>query len=391
MQKQRWREAQPGVIVRPITGLLEAFRSSLPFSLTGGQVEVLEQVLADLASGNPMIRLLQGEVGSGKTVIALTALMVAIFADHQGALMAPTEVLAEQHFLTTTSLLAQAGMIEGEAPIHPYPFAPVVRLLTGSTRKSEKDKTLAAVARGEVHLLVSTHAAIQEEVTFAKLGLAVIDEQHRFGVAQRLALRQKAQGYSPHVLAMTATPIPRTLALTVYGDLDLSTIGELPPNRLRVQTKLLHPSQREKAYDFMRRQIKEGRQAFIICPLIEESESIEAKAAQEEYHRLSRDVFPDLVLGLLHGRMKSRDKEKVMGKFRAGELDILVSTAVVEVGIDVPNATVMLVEGAERFGLAQLHQFRGRVGRGKHASYCLLLEGNPSAEGRERLKVIEKT
>jgi len=391
MQKRRWREAQPGVSLSPVPEILEAFRSSLPFPLTDGQNEALRDVMADLSGQHPMIRLLQGDVGSGKTIVALMGLLVAIFNGHQGALMAPTEVLAEQHYRTITSLLASAGMIEGERPASPYPFVPLVRLLTGSTRKSEKTRILEEIARGDVHLLISTHAAIQEEVTFARLGLAVIDEQHRFGVAQRLALRQKAQGYSPHVLAMTATPIPRTLALTVYGDLDLSIISELPAGRQKVQTKWLHPAQRDKAYDFMRRQVKEGRQAFIICPLIEESENIEARAAQEEYRRLSREVFPDLELGLLHGRMKGQEKEKVMSEFRNGKLNILVSTAVVEVGIDVPNATVMLVEGAERFGLSQLHQFRGRVGRGEYPSFCLLLEGSPSEDGRERLKVIERT
>ncbi|MDP2663669.1 MAG: ATP-dependent DNA helicase RecG [Dehalococcoidia bacterium] len=391
MQKRRWREAQPGVSLRPAPEIQDAFRASLPFPLTSGQEEALRQVLADLGAEHPMMRLLQGDVGSGKTVVALIGLLVAIFSGRQGALMAPTEVLAEQHYRTITSLLSQAGMVEGQAPALPYPFVPIVRLLTGSTRKSEKSRILAAMASGEAHLLVSTHAAIQDEVNFAGLGLAVIDEQHRFGVAQRLAIRQKALGYSPHVLAMTATPIPRTLALTVYGDLDVSTIAELPPGRQKVMTRWLRPSQREKAYEFILRQIKEGRQAFIVCPLIEESENIEAKAAQEEYRRLSREVFPEQELGLLHGRLKSQDKEKVMSRFRSGEMDILVSTAVVEVGIDVPNATVMLVEGAERFGLAQLHQFRGRVGRGIYPSFCLLLEGNPSEEGRERLKVLENT
>lgn len=391
IQKRRWQEAQPGIALEAPQGLLEAFRASLPFPLTDGQEVALARVLADMATGRPMVRLLQGDVGSGKTVVALMALLVALFCGRQGALMAPTEVLAEQHFRTITALLNRAGLVEGEAPSEPYPFTPVARLLTGHTSRSDKARILSAMASGQSHLLVSTHAAIQEGVTFASLGLAVIDEQHRFGVAQRMALRQKTQGYSPHLLAMTATPIPRTLALTVYGDLDVSTISELPPGRQRVQTKWLRPEQREKAYDFIRRQIEKGRQVFIICPLIEESESVEARAAQDEYQRLSRDVFPDLKLGLLHGRMKGQAKEKVMASFRAGDLDILVSTAVVEVGIDVPNATVMLVEGAERFGLAQLHQFRGRVGRGEHPSYCLLLEGNPSEDGNERLRVIEKT
>jgi ATP-dependent DNA helicase RecG len=389
VQKRAWREGQPGhsLVVDP--ALTQSFLASLPFSLTQGQRLALEAILADMADSRPMMRLLQGEVGSGKTVVALVALLVAVFAGYQGALMAPTEVLAEQHFHTISTLLAQAGLAEGGAAPAPYPFVPRVRLLTGSTKKRAREETLAAVALGEAHILVGTHAVIQEEVSFSRLGLAVIDEQHRFGVAQRAALRQK--GYNPDVLVMTATPIPRTLALTLYADLDLCTIGELPPGRQQIQTRWLRPSQRQKAYDFIRRQVQEGRQAFIMCPLVDESEKIEARAAQEEHRRLSREVFPDLRLGLLHGRMRPGEKEQVMAQFRAGELPILVTTPVVEVGIDVPNATVMLVEGAERFGLAQLHQFRGRVGRGEHPSYCLLLEGNPSEEGRRRLSAIENT
>ncbi len=243
-------------------------------------------------------------------------------------------------------------------------------------------------AGGQIDILIGTHALIQEGVTIPKLGLAVVDEQHRFGVAQRAALRQK--GFNPHLLAMTATPIPRSLALTLYGDLDLSVIDELPPGRQIIKTRYLGPEQRASAYAFVRRQVAEGRQTFIICPLIEESDVIEARAATAEYERLSREVFSDLRLGLLHGRMSSRDKDEVMQHFRAGELDILVSTAVVEVGIDIPNATVMLVEGADRFGLSQLHQFRGRVGRGQHQSYCILQSENSSPEVKQRLARMEK-
>ncbi|MCX8126711.1 MAG: helicase-related protein, partial [Dehalococcoidia bacterium] len=264
----------------------------------------------------------------------------------------------------------------------------VVGRLTGAISAKSKRKLLRGIEGGEVGIVVGTHAIIQKEVTFKKLGLAVIDEQHRFGVEQRLALRQK--GFNPHVLAMTATPIPRTMALTLYGDLDLSVIDEMPPGRQIVKTKWVYPEERPKAYEFVRRQVNEGRQAFIICPLIEESEAVEARAAVVEYERLSREVFPEFRLGLLHGRMSAEEKEKVMGLFRTGGLDILVSTAVVEVGIDVPNATVILVEGADRFGLSQLHQFRGRVGRSQYASYCLLLAENPSDEGRERLRLIER-
>jgi ATP-dependent DNA helicase RecG len=264
-----------------------------------------------------------------------------------------------------------------------------VGLLVGSLGQTQKEERRRQIAAGELGIVVGTHALIQEGVIFKDLGLAVIDEQHRFGVAQRAALRQK--GHNPHVLVMSATPIPRTLALTIYGDLDISTIDELPPHRQKVITKWLAPLERERSYAFLRGQVETGRQAFIICPLIEESERVEAKAAVSEYKRLQHSVFPDLRLGLLHGRMGSGDKEEVMTLFRQGEYDVLVTTPVVEVGIDVPNATVMLVEGADRFGLAQLHQFRGRVGRGEHQSYCLLLAESPSFEGEQRLKIIETT
>ena len=270
-------------------------------------------------------------------------------------------------------------------PPHPFGMA----LLIGSLSQGEKHKMQQLIRQGEVHLIIGTHALIQKGVEFKQLGLAVVDEQHRFGVLQRSALRQK--GANPHVLVMTATPIPRTLALTLYGDLDLSVIDQLPPGRVAIETKWLEPWQREAAYAFVRQKVAQGRQAFIVCPLIEESENIEAKAAVAEYRRLSGQVFPDLRLGLLHGRMLASEKEGVMRRFRGGELDILVSTPVVEVGIDVPNAAVMLIEGADRFGLSQLHQFRGRVGRGEHKSYCLLLSGTTSLEGKERLRIIEQT
>jgi ATP-dependent DNA helicase RecG len=267
---------------------------------------------------------------------------------------------------------------------------PVIELLTGST--SNKDEIYARLASGAIHIVVGTHALIQPNVTFRDLPFLVIDEQHRFGVEQRAALRQKGQGaFNPHVLVMTATPIPRTLALTLYGDLDLSIIDEMPPGRQKIETRWLFPTERERAYSFIRAQVEKGHQAFIICPLVEESEKIEAKAAVEEYERLQKQVFPNLKLGLLHGRLKSDEKDAVMGAFARGELYVLVSTSVVEVGIDVPNATVMLVEGANRFGLAQLHQFRGRVGRGQHASYCLLLADSTNAASDERLKAIEGT
>jgi ATP-dependent DNA helicase RecG len=254
-------------------------------------------------------------------------------------------------------------------------------------KKSEKERVHRSISEGKVGIVVGTHALIQQVVEFEKLGLAIVDEQHRFGVMQRSGLRQK--GSNPHLLVMTATPIPRSLALTLFGDLDLSVIDELPQGRRPITTKCLEPEERDRAYRFIRKEVHEGRQAFIICPLIEESEAIDTKAAITEYERLSSEVFPDLRLGLLHGRLKAADKEEVMRNFREGELDILVATSVVEVGIDVPNATVMLVEGADRFGLAQLHQFRGRVGRGEEASYCILVAENPTADGRDRLSVLE--
>jgi len=341
-----------------------------------------------------MSRLLQGEVGSGKTVVATAALLATIAAGYQGAFMAPTEILAEQHFSNISQLLANMGREErvgggwqAFSALLPHPIK--IALLTGSRKKSEKEELHRAIWEGEVDIVIGTHALIQREVEFQRLGLAIVDEQHRFGVMQRSALRQK--GANPHLLVMTATPIPRSLALTLYGDLDLSVIDELPPGRQIIGTEWLDPDERDRAYHFLRQQVEKGRQAFIICPLIEESEAIEAKAATREYERLCGEVFPDLRLGLLHGRLKASEKEEVMRQFRASELDVLVATPVVEVGIDVPNATLMLIEGADRFGLAQLHQFRGRVGRGEQQSYCILVAEAPSVEGRERLSTLERT
>jgi ATP-dependent DNA helicase RecG len=391
-KKRDWQESQPGNAFAVKRDELARFLSSLPFELTQAQQRVLQDILSDLQKSRPMSRLLQGEVGSGKTVVATAALLVAAANGYQAAFMAPTEILAEQHFKNICQLLSKISNERDEQGnvccyhgffSHPVTFA----LLTGSLTDKEKAALHQQIQEGKIDIIIGTHALIQKAVEFSRLGLAVIDEQHRFGVVQRLALRQK--GFNPHILVMTATPIPRTLALTLYGDLDLSVIDELPPGRQEIKTRWLRPEQRGRAYDFLRKQTIAGQQAFIICPLIEESESIEAKAAVVEYERLSSDVFPDLRLGLLHGRMAASEKEKVMQSFRDGKLDILVSTPVVEVGIDVPNATVMLVEAADRFGLSQLHQFRGRVGRGEKQSYCLLLAENPSPEGSERLKAIE--
>jgi ATP-dependent DNA helicase RecG len=392
-KKRDWQESQPGNAFTFNKENLSRFLSSLPFNLTPAQQRVLQEIIGDLQKSKPMSRLLQGEVGSGKTVIAMAALLVGADNSYQGAFMAPTEILAEQHFKTIRQLLSKIRHEKDEQDnvccyhgllSHPVTFA----LLTGSMSEKEKSALHQRIQEGQVDIVIGTHALIQKAVEFSNLGLVVVDEQHRFGVLQRLALRQK--GFNPHILVMTATPIPRTLALTLYGDLDLSVIDELPPGRQEIKTRWLKPEQRGKAYHFLKQQIVAGQQAFIICPLIEESESIEAKAAVAEYERLSKEVFPDLRLGLLHGRMAASEKEKVMQSFRDGRLDILVSTPVVEVGIDVPNATVMLVEAADRFGLSQLHQFRGRVGRGEKQSYCLLLAEKPSPEGSERLKAIEE-
>ena len=396
-RKRDWQEGQPGNALDIDSEVIAGFLRCLPFTLTRAQERVLQEILADLGQGKAMSRLLQGEVGSGKTVIAALALLIAAANGYQGALMAPTEVLAEQHYAGICDYLSRVCTGEhrpgpGEGTTRCYTgflSGPLtIALLIGSLGNNEKARLHDIIAKGEIDIVVGTHALIQKEVEFSKLGLAVIDEQHRFGVLQRSALRQK--GFNPHVLVMTATPIPRTMALTLYGDLDLSVIDELPPGRQVVKTRWIEPQDREKAYRFLYRQVSNGRQAFIICPLIEESDILEAKAATTEYERLSREIFPDLKLGLLHGQMHGSEKEKVMRSFRAGELDVLVSTSVVEVGIDVPRASVMLVEGAERFGLSQLHQFRGRVGRDKEQGYCMLIPEKVSPEARERLHLMEK-
>ncbi|MFC1897439.1 ATP-dependent DNA helicase RecG [Chloroflexota bacterium] len=392
-KKRDWQESQPGSPFNVETSVLDTFLKSLPFELTSAQRRVLNELLADLREPRPMSRLLQGEVGSGKTVVAMAALLMAVTNGYQGAFMAPTEILAEQHFTTIGQLLSRVGhREEGEDYLCSYSgvlsHPLTVALLIGDITQVKKEELQQHIANGDIDIVIGTHALIQKEVEFCRLGLAVVDEQHRFGVTQRSALRQK--GFNPHVLVMTATPIPRTLALTLYGDLDLSVIDQLPPGRQVVKTKWLKPEQRESAHAFIRRQVASGRQVFIICPLIEESETIQARAAIVEYQRLSEEVFPELRLGLLHGRMSAAEKDKVMRRFRSGELDILVSTPVIEVGIDVPNATVMMVESADRFGLSQLHQFRGRVGRGQEQSYCMLLAQNPSEVGRQRLDIIEK-
>ncbi|MBE2222952.1 MAG: ATP-dependent DNA helicase RecG [Anaerolineae bacterium] len=381
--KQEW-QSHSGQPLLVETAVLDDFRSTLPYTLTGAQERVIGEIITDLSQNIPMNRLLQGDVGSGKTVVAAAAMVVAVKAGVQAALMAPTEILAEQHFSGLSNLLTPLGIN--------------VCLLTGSTPAAEKEQIYAGLADGSIHIAIGTHALIQEGVNFQKLGLAVIDEQHRFGVDQRQALREKGavvngseETITPHVLVMSATPIPRTLALSLYGDLDFSVLDELPPGRQEIKTRWLRTSERERAYAFARRQVEAGRQAYIIYPLVEESDKIDAKAAVEEHERLQTQVFPNLKLGLVHGRLKANEKEAAMRAFYAGETNILVATSVIEVGVDVPNSTVMIIEGANRFGLAQLHQFRGRVGRGEHQSYCLLIADNESTEAEERLSALEKT
>jgi len=394
-RKRSWQHSQPAppmVIDKP---LLDRFLKSLPFKLTGAQRRSLDDILKDLQRTEAMSRLLQGEVGSGKTVVATAAILMSNSTGLQAAFMAPTEILAEQHFCSVTVMLdamaseKQAGD-NSASYLGILPDRPLnVALLIGDAKESGKTDIRDRIKAGEVDLVIGTHALIQKDVKFKRLGLAVIDEQHRFGVEQRQHLRQK--GANPHILVMTATPIPRTLALTLYGDLDLSVINELPPGRQTIKTKWLKQEQRASAYVFIKKQLSLKQQAFIICPLVEESDAVQARAATAEYEILKQEVFPEFRLGLLHGRMSAVEKDSVMTAFKAGKLDILVSTPVIEVGIDVTNATVMLIESADRFGLSQLHQFRGRVGRGTEQSYCMLLAENPSDVANARLSVIENT
>ena len=391
-RRNDWREENRGIPISVDNGVIESFLGSLPFDLTGAQNRSLQEVLSDLRSDRAMSRLLQGDVGSGKTVVATAAMLGVVRDGKQAALMAPTEILAEQHFLTICGLLSGAGYdptggyiqrldVEGiERKV-------VVALLLGAHRKRIRDDLRSLMSAGMIDIVIGTHALIQEGVDIPNLALAVVDEQHRFGVRQRQTLREK--GERPHLLAMSATPIPRSLSLTVYGDLDVSVIDEMPPGRQTTRTRFIENDRRDSAYAFIRKEIREGRQAFVVCPLIEESEVIQTKAAQEEYARLSEEIYPEYSVGLLHGRMSLNEKEDVMDSFKEREIDVLVSTPVVEVGIDVPNATVMLIDGAERFGLSQLHQFRGRVGRGEYRGHCLLLSESPGAEALRRLKLLE--
>jgi ATP-dependent DNA helicase RecG len=397
-QKSRIERETRGMVLDGGEALVERFLGSLPFASTGAQRRTIDEIAADMALPRPMHRLLQGEVGSGKTVVAVAAALVAAGSGAQTAFMAPTEVLAEQHFLTVRKLLepladaapAEAGRLFGEG------FG--VELLTSAVTGKARARALEEAATGRATLLIGTHALIQEGVAFKRLGLAIVDEQHRFGVHQRIALKAKGiEDALPDLLIMTATPIPRTLAMTLYGDLDVSVLDEMPPGRSPVRTEVISPRERDRAYATIREEVVAGRQAFVVCPLVAESETLEVKAATTEYERIAADVLPDLRVGLIHGRMRPAEKEFVMNAMRAGEIDVLVATTVIEVGVDIPNATVMLIEDADRFGLSQLHQLRGRIGRSRHQATCLLLtsldEGNPDERqvARERLAAMAET
>ena len=375
--KRGERKQEPkGTIIEISDKIHERIAALLPFTLTGAQERVTQRIFADLQSDAPMNRLIQGDVGSGKTIVAFLAMFAAMENGYQTALMSPTEILAEQHARNAKKIFANS----------PYR----VELLTGSLKAAQKRKVQADIAGGEIHAVVGTHAVIQDAVEFERLGLAVIDEQHRFGVLQRAELR--ARGYNPDILFMTATPIPRSLAMTVYGDLDVSVIDELPPGRTPVKTVVVGEDRRDGVYKGIEREINLGRQVYVVYPLIEESEKMDLRAATKMFEELRDKIFPHYKVGLLHGKMKGAEKEEVMGRFGRGETNILISTTVIEVGVDVPNASLMIIEHAERFGLSQLHQLRGRVGRGAEQSFCVLLTGDKkTAVARERLGIMEET
>lgn len=419
VQRKLLWQGELGYQLRFLPELHADLQRQLPFSLTGAQRRSLDEIFGDMAHPKPMARLLQGDVGSGKTVVAAAALLQAIGNGFQGALMAPTEILAEQHYKGLKQLLGRVAVPRSaaqasdehawQAELDPEEAARLaeikailgmseaddmqgkgvrVALLTGSLGARERRRVLEGIAKGDVDLVVGTHALITDSVRFHSLGLVVVDEQHRFGVEQRQRLRDK--GFNPHLLVMTATPIPRTLTMTIYGDLDTSLLDELPPGRHAIRTRWVRKRERDKAYRHIRREIEKGRQVFVICPLVEESEKIDLPSAEEMYEQLQSTTFPDLRVTLLHGRMLPREKDEVMVAFRDRQYDILVATSVIEVGIDIPNASTIIIEGAERFGLAQLHQFRGRVGRGQHQSYCILISDKDDNEAtKQRLEAME--
>jgi ATP-dependent DNA helicase RecG len=413
IKKQQQIEAATGIRHDPGGEMVSAFVDALPYELTRAQARSIDEIQADMAAPHPMHRLLQGEVGSGKTVVAVAGLLTGVQSGFQGAVMAPTEVLAEQHYLGIRELLEEASLAPGE--IDPAGRAGTESLFTGDEEPGEgvrlalltsnkaevnylppgtasRNEVIDGIASGGIDIVIGTHSLIQEGVDFARLGMAVVDEQHRFGVYQRVQLREKASSYDPDLLIMTATPIPRTLSMTLYGDLDVSVLDEMPAGRIPVRTvqRARNRSALGEVYDLVRSEVAAGRQVFVVCPLVDESEKLEAKSATEEYERLC-GVFPDLELGLLHGQMRSDEKDDVMSRFREGSVDVLVATTVIEVGIDIPNATLMIVEDADRFGLSQLHQLRGRVGRGEHASTCILIAEPTTPQGEERIAAMVAT
>lgn len=363
-----------GIPLRQNKGL-EEFVEKLPFKLTSAQEKVVSEILEDLDKDTPMNRLVQGDVGSGKTIVAIIALLKCVVNGYQGAFMAPTEILAGQHYSSMKELLEPLGVN--------------IALLVGSLTSKQKNKVLKEIETGDVDIVIGTHALIQEGVNFANLSFVITDEQHRFGVRQRAILSSK--GINPHVLVMTATPIPRTLALILYGDLDISIIDQLPPGRKTIKTFSRSSKDRQKIYDFVKKQLNDGRQAYVVCPLVEESEVIDAQSATQIAQELTEDLLRGYKIGLLHGKMLPKEKEQIMSSFKQGDIQVLVSTTVIEVGVDVPNSTVMVVENAERFGLAQLHQLRGRVGRGSFQSYCILVNNSKSEISIERMKIMEKS
>lgn len=376
LMRQQYKRTIQGLSLRyQPEGYAARFRERLPFQLTGAQQRVFQEISEDMASHEPMYRMLQGDVGSGKTVVAVLTLLAAVENGYQGALMAPTEILAEQHYRKCIEWLTPLGLKVG--------------LFTGKSGVRERRELRQHLLNGQIHIAVGTHALIQDDVEFAKLGVVVVDEQHRFGVRQRTLLKSK--GNHPEMLTMTATPIPRSLAMTLHGDLDVSLLDERPPGRTPIKTVLLTHSQVGKAYQLVRGELLKGRQAYVVFPLIEESETLSARAATSEAERLQQEVFPERRVGLLHGKMRPEEKDAIMTDFSAGHLDILVSTTVVEVGVDVPNATVMVIENADRFGLSQLHQLRGRVGRGVHASYCVLVSDSRADTTLERLGIMTES
>jgi ATP-dependent DNA helicase RecG len=374
--KRRGLLLDSGIAFRPGGPLLKRFYDLLPFDLTGAQKRVIGEIEADMARSTMMNRLLQGDVGSGKTVVSMAAMITACENGCQAAIMAPTEILAEQHYRNIGNWSGQLGL--------------TVALLTGSRKKAERKSICEGIACGDTGIIIGTHALIQEEVNFRNLGLVIVDEQHRFGVLQRAMLR--AKGMHPDVLVMTATPIPRTLAMTVYGDLDISVIDELPPQKLPVKTKIFYESQRSQVYEAIRKELKKNHQAFIVYPLVEESEALDLKDASRMAEHLQKDIFPDHSVGLIHGRLQAKEKDEIMSAFLEKRIDVLVSTTVIEVGIDIPQASLMVIEHAERFGLSQLHQLRGRVGRSDIPSYCILLaQHRGSEDARKRLRIMEQT